>query len=68
MAASCAIGVNRVWLVGTVDGVRRRWLPSGEPAVIAALLLERPDVGPARAGVERQQPLPLARRPRRGLC
>ncbi len=51
--------MNRVLLVGTLSEVRERWLPSGEAAVIAALVTPRPDIGNARASVERWQPLPL---------
>ena len=50
---------NCVELVGTIAEVRQRWMPSGEEAVIASLLMARPDAGADRRHGEEMQPLPL---------
>ncbi|MDX8409731.1 MAG: hypothetical protein R8J84_06795 [Mariprofundales bacterium] len=50
---------NRVELAGIIADVRQRWMPSGEEAVIASLLVVRPDAGADRRNSENMQPLPL---------
>jgi len=50
---------NRVRLAGRIDEVRQRWTPDGRLAVIASLIIPRPQLGPARANVEAAQPIPL---------
>lgn len=50
---------NRVQLTGRIDDIRQRWTPDGHQAVIAALIIPRPKLGPARASIEAEQPMPL---------
>ena len=51
--------INRVQLTGRIDEIRQRWTPDGRLAVIASLIIPRPQLGPARASVEAEQPMPL---------
>ncbi len=50
---------NRVRLTGRIDETHQRWTSDGRLAVIAALIIPRPQLGPARASIETKQPLPL---------
>jgi hypothetical protein len=51
--------VNSARLHGRLDEVRQRWMPDGSLAVIAALVMPRPSLGPVRAGAASEQPIPL---------
>ncbi len=50
---------NRVRLQGRLSDIRQRWTPDGSAAVIASLWVTRPDLGPQRAQVVDEQPMPL---------
>jgi len=50
---------NLVRLTGRLDDFRQRWTPDGSLAVIAALTVHRPHLGPARVNMLDQQPMPL---------
>jgi len=50
---------NRVQMTGRIDEISQRWTPDGRPAVIALLIIPRPQLGPARASLEAEQPIPL---------
>lgn len=51
--------MNLVRLTGTLDAIRQRWTPDGSRAVIASLRIHRPHLGPARAVLVEEQPIPL---------
>ncbi len=51
--------INRARVAGRLQHLRQRWTPDGSRALIAELATERPQLGPARASVEAEQPLPL---------
>lgn len=44
---------------GRLQQISDRWTPDGSQALIAELATERPQLGPIRAGVQDEQPLPL---------
>ncbi len=46
-------------LCGTLAEIRERWTPDGSLAVIASLIITRPQLGAARATSESMQPIPL---------
>lgn len=48
-----------VRLKGRLDDIHQRWTPDGSLAVIATLLIERPHLGPHRAQMVDEQPMPL---------
>jgi len=48
-----------VRLKGRLDDIHQRWTPDGSLAVVAALLIHRPHLGPTRAQVLDEQPMPL---------
>lgn len=50
---------NRVRMTGRLDDFRQRWTPDGSLAVNASLLIYRPHVGPKRAQMLDEQPMPL---------
>jgi len=50
---------NFVRLTGRVDDYRQRWTPDGSLAVIASLVIRRPHLGPERAQMLDEQPMPL---------
>ncbi|WP_238701817.1 hypothetical protein [Mariprofundus erugo] len=50
---------NRARVSGRLQQLRKRWTPDGSLALIAELVTERPRLGPVRAGVQDEQPLPL---------
>jgi len=50
---------NRVRLTGRLQNMRQRWTPDGSLALIAELMVDRPPLGPARAGMQDEQPMPL---------
>lgn len=50
---------NQVRLTGRLQGMRQRWTPDGSLALIAELMIDRPPLGPARAGIQDEQPMPL---------
>jgi len=50
---------NQVRLRGILTEVRSRWTSDGSPSAIAALIISRPAMGPARTTVETSQPMPL---------
>lgn len=39
--------------------MRQRWTPDGSLALIAELVIRRPALGPVRAGIQDEQPMPL---------
>lgn len=51
--------LNRVRVSGRLGRIRKRWMPDGSQAAIAELITHRPQLGPARAGVQHEQPMPL---------
>jgi len=51
--------MNQVRLTGRLDAIRQRWTPDGSTAVIASLIIHRPHLGPARAVLVDEQPIPL---------
>jgi len=51
--------LNQVRVSGLLQQLRQRWTPDGSLAVIAELLLPRPQLGPVRAGAQEMQPMPL---------
>jgi len=50
---------NRARLSGRHDQIRKRWMLDGSLALIAELQTHRPKLGPVRAGVQNEQPMPL---------
>jgi len=50
---------QQVRLKGRIKDVRDRWTPDGSFAVIASLVITRPALGPVRANVIDEQPIPL---------
>ncbi|WP_167631625.1 hypothetical protein [Mariprofundus ferrooxydans] len=50
---------NRARITGRLQQIRDRWMPDGSKALIAELVTRRPELGPVRAGVQDEQPLPL---------
>jgi single-stranded DNA-binding protein len=48
-----------VRLKGIVDDIHQRWTPDGSLAVVASLMIHRPHLGPMRANVVDEQPMPL---------
>jgi len=50
---------NRTRVSGRLQQIRDRWTPDGSQALIAELVSKRPQLGPVRAGVQDEQPLPL---------
>jgi len=50
---------NRARVSGRLRHLRKRWTPDGSLALIAELVTTRPQLGPVRAGVQDQQPMPL---------
>ncbi|PIP02943.1 MAG: hypothetical protein COW18_14335 [Zetaproteobacteria bacterium CG12_big_fil_rev_8_21_14_0_65_54_13] len=50
---------NRARVTGRLQQIRDRWTPDGSKALIAELVTGRPQLGPIRAGVQNEQPLPL---------
>lgn len=51
--------LNRARVSGRLRNLRKRWTPDGALALIAELVTTRPQLGPVRAGVQDQQPMPL---------
>lgn len=51
--------LNRARLSGRLHNLRKRWTPDGSLALIADLVVARPHLGPVRAGVQNEQPMPL---------
>lgn len=51
--------LNQVSLGGILTEIRQRWTPDGDFAVIAALSIARPALGPTRANSQDTQPIPL---------
>lgn len=51
--------MNKVQLTGRLDQIRQRWTPDGSMAVIAALIIQRPHLGPKRETMVDEQPMPL---------
>ncbi len=50
---------NRACISGRLSSVRQRWTPDGSLALIAEVVTTRPKLGPVRAGVQDEQPVPL---------
>ncbi len=50
---------NRARVSGRLRNLRKRWTPDGSLSLIAELVTTRPQLGPVRAGVQDQQPMPL---------
>lgn len=50
---------NRARVSGQLGNIRKRWMPDGSLALIAELMTHRPELGPVRAGVQDEQPMPL---------
>ncbi len=50
---------NRARVSGRLGHIRKRWMPDGSLALIAELVTHRPKLGPVRAGVQDEQPMPL---------
>jgi len=50
---------NRARVTGRLGQLRKRWMPDGSLALIAELVTHRPELGPVRAGVQDEQPMPL---------
>jgi len=50
---------NRARVSGRLTHLRQRWTPDGTEALIAELHTFRPKLGPVRAGVQDEQPMPL---------
>jgi len=50
---------NRARVSGRLRKLRKRWTPDGSLSLIAELVTTRPQLGPVRAGVQDQQPMPL---------
>ncbi len=50
---------NRARVAGRLQSLRQRWTPDGSLALIAELVTTRPRLGPVRAGVQDEQPIPL---------
>ncbi|MES0371976.1 MAG: hypothetical protein ABUK11_06815 [Mariprofundaceae bacterium] len=46
-------------MTGRLDNIRQRWTPDGSLAVIASLIIHRPHLGPERAQMMDEQPMPL---------
>jgi len=46
-------------MAGRLDDIRQRWTPDGSLAVIASLTIHRPHLGPHRAQMFDEQPMPL---------
>ena len=51
--------LNRVRVSGRLRRLRKRWTPDGSLSLIAELVTTRPQLGPVRAGVQDEQPMPL---------
>ncbi len=51
--------VNRARVSGRLCKLRERWTPDGSRALIAELVTHRPKLGPVRAAVQDEQPMPL---------
>ncbi|HKI62124.1 MAG TPA: hypothetical protein VKA31_07505 [Mariprofundaceae bacterium] len=50
---------NRARVSGRLTNLRQRWTPDGSLALIAELVTTRPQLGPVRAGIQDEQPMPL---------
>jgi len=50
---------NRARVTGRLMNLRQRWTPDGSLALVADLVTTRPQLGPVRAGVQDEQPMPL---------
>lgn len=50
---------NRARVTGRLRNLRKRWTPDGSLSLIAELVTDRPQLGPVRAGVQDEQPMPL---------
>jgi len=48
-----------VRLQGRIDDIHQRWTPDGSLAVVASLMITRPHLGPSRAQMLDEQPMPL---------
>jgi len=48
-----------VRLTGRLNDIHQRWTPDGSLAVVASLQIERPHLGPRRAQMVEEQPMPL---------
>ncbi|MDT8376771.1 MAG: hypothetical protein RQ867_08600 [Mariprofundaceae bacterium] len=46
-------------MTGRLEDIDQRWTPDGSMAVIASLTIHRPHLGPARARMLEEQPMPL---------
>jgi len=46
-------------MIGRLEDIRQRWTPDGSMAVIASLTIHRPHLGPSRAQMLDEQPMPL---------
>jgi hypothetical protein len=51
--------LNRARVSGRLQKIRQRWTPDGSLALIAELVTTRPRLGPVRASVQDEQPMPL---------
>ncbi|MDQ6990927.1 MAG: hypothetical protein Q9M11_04260 [Mariprofundaceae bacterium] len=45
--------------MGRLSDIHQRWTPDGTLAVVASLWIERPHLGPQRAQIMDEQPMPL---------
>ncbi|MBL1352060.1 MAG: hypothetical protein COA61_001800 [Zetaproteobacteria bacterium] len=52
-------GQHLVRLSGRLSDIHQRWTPDGSLAVVASLCIERPHLGPQRAQMIDEQPMPL---------
>ena len=59
MEQTLASEFNRARVSGRLRKLRKRWTPDGSLSLIAELVTTRPQLGPVRAGVQDQQPMPL---------
>ncbi len=50
---------NHARVSGRLGNIRKRWMPDGSLALVAELITHRPELGPVRAGVQNEQPMPL---------
>lgn len=50
---------NQVRMIGRLQNMQQRWTPDGSLALIAELMIARPPLGPSRAGLQDEQPMPL---------
>lgn len=46
-------------MIGRLQNMRQRWTPDGSLALIAELMIHRPPLGPVRAGIQDEQPMPI---------